>query len=45
MHLFSPFFAMFAGVLYVALLAFVIVMILRLVKAVERIASTLESKG
>ena len=45
MHLFGPFFAMIVGVLYVALLVFVIVMILRLVKAVERIADSLESKG
>jgi len=34
-----------ATALYVALLVFVIVMVLRLVRAVERIAASLENKG
>lgn len=43
--LMSSGFMLIVTVLYIALLVFVIVMVFRLVRAVERIAASLESKG
>jgi len=45
MGIFGPFIAMVGVAFYLALLVFVIIMVLRLVKAVERIADSLENKG
>lgn len=45
MAMFGSFFVFIATAFWLVIVVFVIVMVLRLVKAVERIADSLENKG